>query len=169
TLRDIITKDQLRIKDLMEIKHKYEEKNIEENLTVEENKLIKNEIEMFKTKSKEDSAKIDYLNTTIDHHKAEKSELAKDIERKDKLIDNLNQIKEELKEKVKQSLEEKEELKEKIRKQIEEKASMVTSTQSTTIISSVNQVSDNSGKTVTSFDQYAITRELMIDYLYCLY
>jgi hypothetical protein len=101
-LREIITKDQIRIKELKEHKQKAEENNEHSQLIVEENNLLKNEINLFKARCEEDIAKIEEGNRRRQEMQLEKEDLQKEIVKREKIIENSHKQFDDLKEKLKE-------------------------------------------------------------------
>lgn len=171
-LREIITKDQIRLKELKDFKEKSEKNNEEQSLMIDENNLLKKEIELFKHRVEEEIAKAEDANRRKEEMRAEKDDLQKEIVKREKIIENNNKVIEDLKDKIREK---------------EDKSSsnglINTSNYSMTEINpntrtDFSQIIERDRESTlsrrrsiitTSFDQYALTKELMIDYLYYLY
>ncbi len=139
-LREIITKDQLRIKELKEFKLKTETSNESHNLTLEENRVLKNEINLFKSKLEEEMKKVEAGLMLQEEFNKQKDDFQREILKKEKIIENSNKIIDDLKEKISENQKK---------------------------LNKINEVTEV--KVVTSLDSLALTRECIIDYLYCLY
>jgi chromosome segregation ATPase len=138
---DRMSKDQLRIKDLTGIKAKLEEIYDNSKLVKQENNELKNTIEQFKKDISEEQGRTKEANAICDEKQTQIDNLNSEVTKRDKIIVNLNEKLEESKCTIEERDKEIFEIKDK---------------------NTIYYV-------CSSVDDYAITKELMIDHIYSLY
>lgn len=159
-LREIITKDQIRIKDLNEHKQKSEENNEHSQLIIEENNILKNEINLFKTRCQEEISKFEDSNRRRQEMLLEKEDLQKEIIKREKIIENIHKQLEDLKLNLKE--------RESLIEVLSNENKLIKSTNYKSNLS--EQPSDIKDKQLDLTSQNPIlTNEIIIDYIFHLY
>ena len=174
-------------KEITELKEKYENQINEDKVNytseIEQLKKEKNEIEEltknnlekihqekvdnYENELKSKNEKIEEQNNSIDKMTQENKQQSKEIEKKSEMLKNLNILYDNLLKKSKETDKKLEKY-----ERIKDKSSLITNSMEMSNTQNeqtqINKTT-NDNKIYTSIDKYSFTKEVLIDYIFCLY
>ena len=174
-------------KEITELKEKYENQINEDKVNytseIEQLKKEKNEIEEltknnlekihqekvdnYESELKSKNEKIEEQNNSIDKMTQENKQQSKEIEKKSEMLKNLNILYDNLLKKSKETDKKLEKY-----ERIKDKSSLITNSMEMSNTQNeqtqINKTT-NDNKIYTSIDKYSFTKEVLIDYIFCLY
>jgi len=154
-----------------EIEKLKKEKNEIEELTKNNlEKIHKEKVDNYENEIKSKNEKIEEQNNSIDKITQENKNQLKEIEKKSEMLKNLNILYDNLLKKSKETEQKLEKY-----ERIKDKSALITNSmeisntqnEQTQINKNINDISGN--KVYTTLDKYSFTKEVLIDYIFCLY